>query len=340
MISSIFGPTTEELRAKRMERAQDLLGATFKTKDFATRQAQQAGSLLGLGAAFLTNKYFGDPEMEKAREAEEKQTALNKQLDSIDRPDDPLRFMVLADAAKEVGDEDGYTKYIGLAANAENLAERRRQQYRDEQQKEADELSEQLDMRDKGIALSTIYDKDVSEEERNKALQNFYQVGGTANDLYAYKQINESFSKGGMTKRQEDITDKFVSDITNGVASPAEVYANYKSIYGDDFIVPGSFLDQFNTDENNTNDNGGNGGNDGNGGNQPTEGTARDLGLDVNDLKLNFPDYWEWYSSLGKKEVENSRDPNELGIRQLRLPDINFTTYKDLYKTPKRSQDK
>jgi len=174
---------------------------------------------------------------------------VNKQLASIDRPDDPLRFMVLADAAKSVGNMDAYTDYLGMAADAENIAERRRQKYRDQEMKEADELSEQLDMRDKGIALSTIYDTDVSEEERNKALQNFYQVGGTANDLYAYQQIGENLSKGDkkITKRQEDITDKFLSAISNGVGNPADVYANFKAIHGDNFIVPESFLGRLNT---------------------------------------------------------------------------------------------
>jgi len=331
MIRSIFGPTTEELRAKRLKRSQDLLESTFNTRNFEQRQTQQAGTLLGLGAAFLKNKYSGDPEMEKAQQAEAQQTALNERLANVDRPDDPRRFMILADAAKEVGDQEGYTKYINLAANYEQLAERRRQQYRDEQIKGADELSDELDMRDKGVALSTIFDKDISEEERNKALQNFYQVGGTANDLYAYQQIGENLSKGsqGITKRQEAITDKFVSGLTNAF-DPIEYYQSFKSVYGDDFVVPESFLDQFKTDENNTNDNGGNGGN---GDNTQKEGSAGELGISQFKLpKLNLPDYWEWYSSTGKKELEKPKDPNELGISQFKLPDLNFTTYKDLYK--------
>ena len=250
LVGSIFGKTVQELQQERISKRKRAMAQ-------AMRSAQQQGGNTGaaaLGSLFggmLADKMFDDPRMEKARQAEEQQAALNKQLDSFDRPDDPLRFMVLADAAKSVGNMDAYIDYIGMASNAENIAERRRKQYRDQEMKEADELSEQLDLRDKGIALSTIYDTDVSEEERNKALQDFYQVGGTSNDLYAYQQIDESLSKGDkkITKRQEDITDKFLSDITNGVASPEEVYRYYKSIHGDNFIVPESFLGQTKTTE-------------------------------------------------------------------------------------------
>ena len=246
LVGSIFGKTVQELQQERIVQRKKQMAEVV-------RQAQQqrgstgAASLGFVLGQKLGRKMFGDPEMEKAREAEEQQAALNKQLGSIDRADDPRRFMILADAAREVGDKTAYTKYIQLAAQYEELGERRRQKYRDEEQKQADELAEALDMRDKGAALSTIFDTDVSEEERNKALQDFYQVGGTANDLYAYKQLGESLSKGGITKRQASITDKFVSDLSNTVVSPAEVYENYKSIYGDDFVVPKSFLDRFNT---------------------------------------------------------------------------------------------
>jgi len=322
MISSIFGKTTGQVEEeRRLQRQKDIY----------------SGNLGDAFGSLIKQKLFGsmgfDKQLEDAKKVEEQQAALNERLGNIDRADDPRRFMILADAAKSVGDMDAYVDYLGMAANLENIGERRRQQYRDQEMKEADELSEQLDMRDKGAALSTIFDKDTPEEERNKALQNFYQVGGTANDLYAYQQIGESLSKGsqGITKLQSDIRDKFVSGLANAF-DPTEYYQNFKSIYGKDFIVPESFLDRLKTDEKNTNDNGGNGGN---GGNSQTEGTAEELGLDVNDnnsLKLNFPDYWQWYSSVGKKEVENSKDPNELGIRQLKLPNLNFTTYKDLYK--------
>ena len=245
MISSIFGPTTEELKAKRMKRAQELLEDTFSTRDFETRQAQQAGSLLGLGAAFLTNKYFGDPAMEKASEVEEKQAALDKQLASIDRPDDPLRFMVLADAAREAGDEEGYTKYINLAANYEQLAERRRQQYRDEEQKQADELAEALDNKDLSEATIALA-KNPNDEN---AIRTITEIGGTnaPNIFYAADNLRKNMGGQGITKRQADITDKFVSDLSNGVVSPAEVFTTYESIYGDDFVVPKSFLDRFNT---------------------------------------------------------------------------------------------
>ena len=254
LVGSIFGKTVQELQQERIaERKQAMAQAMSLAKQQGGNTGAAAlGSLFG---GMLADKMFDDPRMEKAKQAEEQQAALNERLDNIDRADDPRRFMILADAAKSVGNMDAYVDYIGMAANAENLAEKRRKAYRDEEMKQADELSEQLDMRDKGIALSTIFDTDTPEEERNKALQNFYQVGGTANDLYAYQQIGENLLKGNkqITKRQEDITDKFVSDITNGVASPAEVFRNYTSIYGDNFIVPESFLNQFKTDENNTN---------------------------------------------------------------------------------------
>ena len=247
MISSIFGKTQQELEKERAEAYQTMIRPLKGTGQ--QRDIQGLGNLFSIIARKVGEKRGGDPAMQAAIEAEGKQTALNKQLASIDRPDDPLRFMVLADAAKSVGNMDAYTDYLGMAADAENIAERRRQKYRDQEMKEADELSEQLDMRDKGIALSTIYDTDVSEEERNKALQNFYQVGGTANDLYAYQQIGENLSKGDkkITKRQEDITDKFLSAISNGVGNPADVYANFKAIHGDNFIVPESFLGRLNT---------------------------------------------------------------------------------------------
>ena len=334
LVASIFGKTVYELQQERVAQRKKQMAAFAKAAQSRGESSGIASGGFLLGSA-LADKMFPNTEaMEKAKQAEEKQTALNKQLASIDRPDDPRRFMILADAAKSVGNMDAYIDYIGMAADAENLAERRRKQYRDQEMKEADELSEQLDLRDKGIALSTIFDKDTPEEERNKALQNFYQVGGTANDLYAYKQIGESLSKGGITKRQAGITDKFVSDLSNGVVSPAEVYRNYKSIYGDDFTVPESFLDQFETDKENPGD--GTGGNDGNGGNPQAGGTGKELGIDTG-LKLNFPDYWEWYSKQKEQEEpEEPVDPNKLGIRQLKLPNLNFTTYEDLYETPDR----
>jgi len=178
MISSIFGKTQQELEKERAEAYQTMIRPLKGTGQ--QRDIQGLGNLFSIIARKAGEKRGGDPAMQAAIEAEGKQTALNKQLASIDRPDDPLRFMVLADAAKSVGNMDAYTDYLGMAADAENIAERRRQKYRDQEMKEADELSEQLDLRDKGIALSTIYDKDVPEEERNKALQNFYQVGGTS----------------------------------------------------------------------------------------------------------------------------------------------------------------
>lgn len=329
MIRSIFGPTAEELKAKRMERAQDLLGATFNTRDFETRQAQQAGSLLGLGAAFLTNKYFGDSGMEKAREAEEKQAALNKQLNSIDRADDPRRFMILADAAREVGDETAYTKYIQLAAQYEELGERRRQKYRDEEQKQADELAEALDNKDLSEATIALA-KNPNDEN---AIRTITEIGGTnaPNIFYAADNLRKNMGGQGITKRQADITDKFVSDLSNGVVSPAEVFTTYESIYGDDFIVPESFLDQFKTDKGNPGD--GTGGNDGNGGNPPAGGTGKELGIDDNSYTLapNLK-YWDWYSKQKEQEEpEEPVDQNKLGIRQLKLPNLNFTTYKDLY---------
>jgi hypothetical protein len=255
LVGSIFGKTVQELQQERIaQRKQQMAQAIAEAEK---RKGSGGAAALGfsLGEKF-GRKLFGDPEMEEAREAEAQQEALNKQLGSFDRPDDPLRFMVMADAAKSVGNMDAYIDYLGMAANAENIAERRREQYRVQQEKEADELSEQLDLRDKGIALSTIFDKNTSKEDRNKAVQDFYQLGGNANDLYAYTQIGESLSKGnqGRTKRQTDLTDKFVSDITNGIASPAEVYQNYKSIYGDDFVVPESFLNRFDTNEGNSGD--------------------------------------------------------------------------------------
>lgn len=252
MISSIFGKTQQELEKERAEAYQTMITPLKGTGQ--QRDIQGLGNLFSIIARKVGEKRGGDPAMQAAIEAEGKQTALNKQLASIDKPDDPLRFMVLADAAKSVGNMDAYIDYIGMAADAENIAERRRKQYRDQEMKEADELSEQLDLRDKGIALSTIYDEDVPEEERNKALQNFYQVGGTSNDLYAYQQIDENLSKGDkkITKRQEDITDKFLSAITNEFANPADVYRYFKSIHGDNFTVPESFLDQTNIEEKKT----------------------------------------------------------------------------------------
>ena len=252
LVAGIFGKTVEELQKER------ILARKKQMAEVARQAEQQGGSSGAASLGFvlgqkLGRKMFSDPEMEKASEAEAQQAALNERLGNIDRADDPRRFMILADAAKSVGNMDAYVDYIGMAAKAENLAERRRKQYRDQEMKEADELSEQLDMRDKGAALSTIFDKDTPEEERNKALQNFYQFGGTANDLYAYKQIGESLSEGsqGITKRQADITDKFASGLANAF-DPTEFYQNFKSVYGKDFIVPESFLDRFKTDENKT----------------------------------------------------------------------------------------
>ena len=189
------------------------------------------------------------------------------------RSNDPRYYMALSDAYSSTGNTEAAAEYAQIAARYEELAERRRQQYRDQEMKDANELAEALDNKDLSDATLALA-KDPNDEN---AIRTIAEISGdnAPNVFYAADRLRENMQgQGGITKRQAGITDKFVSDLSNGLVSPAEVYGNYKSIYGDDFIVPESFLDQFNTDEKKTNDNGGNGGN------PPTEGTGDEVGVD------------------------------------------------------------
>jgi len=106
MIESIFGKTTSQLAEERNIRNKEL------TQQFADLAAKTKSSPAGaaIGASFGTSFAQGllgglglDPEIEKAKQAEEQQAALNEQISKLDS-NDPARFYLISKAYQSTGD--------------------------------------------------------------------------------------------------------------------------------------------------------------------------------------------------------------------------------------------
>lgn len=135
MIESIFGKTPYQLQYERKKQRNELLSpSTAPTRE--ERAAQDIGSLLGLGAAMLFKDTSVDPEMEKARQAEAKQAALNEQLSELD-PDDPTRFFLISNAYQSVGDTESAVANLRIGSQLEEI-ERQKQAAAQQAQKEID----------------------------------------------------------------------------------------------------------------------------------------------------------------------------------------------------------
>ena len=129
MIESIFGKTTAQLAEERKIRDRQLTEQFAKLAE--QRNANPAGAAIGasFGTSFARGLLGGiglDPEMEKARQAEEQQAALNEQLSGLDR-NDPRRFYLLSDAYSKAGDIKTATDYLRLGQQIESAQERFKQ---------------------------------------------------------------------------------------------------------------------------------------------------------------------------------------------------------------------
>lgn len=129
MIESIFGKTAAQLAEERNIRDRQL------TQQFAELAAETERNPVGasIGASFGTSFAQGllgglglDTEMEKARQAEEQQAALNAQLSELDR-NDPRRFYLLSDAYNKAGDVKTATEYLRLGQGLESAQEKFKQ---------------------------------------------------------------------------------------------------------------------------------------------------------------------------------------------------------------------
>lgn len=129
MIESIFGKTTAQLAEERKIRDRQLTEQFAKLAE--QRNVNPAGAAIGasFGTSFARGLLGGiglDPEMEKARQAEEQQAALNAQLSELDR-NDPRRFYLLSDAYSKAGNVKAATDYLRLGQEIESAQERFKQ---------------------------------------------------------------------------------------------------------------------------------------------------------------------------------------------------------------------
>lgn len=129
MIESIFGKTTSQLAEERKIRDRQLTEQFAKLAE--QRNANPAGAAIGasFGTSFARGLLGGiglDPEMEKAKQAEEQQAALNAQLSELDR-NDPRRFYLLSDAYSKAGNVKAATDYLRLGQEIESAQERFKQ---------------------------------------------------------------------------------------------------------------------------------------------------------------------------------------------------------------------
>ena len=129
MIESIFGKTAQQLAEERKIRDRELTGQFAKLAE--QRNANPAGAAIGasFGTSFARGLLGGlglDPEMEKARQAEEQQAALNAKLSELD-PDDPKRFYLLSDAYNKTGNIKEATDYLRIGQQLEYQQEQFKQ---------------------------------------------------------------------------------------------------------------------------------------------------------------------------------------------------------------------
>lgn len=118
LVGSIFGKTVQELQQERIaERKQAMADAmrVAQQQDGNTGVAA-LGSLFG---SMLGEKIFGGEAMEKAKQAEEQQAALNEQISELPR-NDPRRFYLYSDAYNKMGDTATATQYLRLGQQLES----------------------------------------------------------------------------------------------------------------------------------------------------------------------------------------------------------------------------
>ena len=191
MIESIFGKTPYQLQYERNKQRNKLLSpSTAPTRE--ERAAEDIGSLLGLGAAMLFKDTSVDPEMEKAKQVEAQQTALNERTKGM-RSDDPLYYMTLSNAYSSTGNTEAAAEYAQIAARYEEIAERRRQKYRDEQMELANLESERLDEIDISEASFAL----LNDPENQEAIKTIYSIAGpnAPNVLYSIDNLRKSKQK-------------------------------------------------------------------------------------------------------------------------------------------------
>ena len=138
LVASIFGKTVQELQQERIAKRKQAMAQ-------AMRSAQQQGGNTGAAAigfrlgGMLADKMFDDPRMEKARQAEEQQAALNAQLSELPRTD-PRRFYLISDAYNKVGDTKTAADYLRLGQQVEFRQQEFKQQQAEKNAARAAEL--------------------------------------------------------------------------------------------------------------------------------------------------------------------------------------------------------
>lgn len=141
LVGSIFGKTLQELQEERIAERRKQMAQVV-------RQAQQQGGSTGaasLGFVLgqkLGKKMFGDPELDKAKQAEAQQAALNEQLSELPR-NDPRRFYLYSDAYNKMGDTATATQYLRLGQQLESQQNQLRRQQAEKDAAKAAELEQQ-----------------------------------------------------------------------------------------------------------------------------------------------------------------------------------------------------
>lgn len=164
MIESIFGKTPYQLQYERKKQRNELLSpSTAPTRE--ERAAQDIGSLLGLGAAMLFKDTSVDPEMEKARQAEAQQAALNEEIANANTTEEKLRILAggLSNAGKTTEAINVFNQYEqakNTRIEREKLA-----------QKETEEKAKQQAKQQAASELSSNpFDPDLITNARNRGV--------------------------------------------------------------------------------------------------------------------------------------------------------------------------
>lgn len=118
LVASIFGKTVYELQQERVAQRKKQMAAFANAAQSRGESSGIASGGFLLGSA-LADKIFPNTEaMEKAKQAEEKQAALNAQLSELPRTD-PRRFYLISDAYNKAGDTKTAADYLRLGQQLE-----------------------------------------------------------------------------------------------------------------------------------------------------------------------------------------------------------------------------
>jgi hypothetical protein len=118
LVASIFGKTVYELQQERIAERKKQMAAFAKA---AASRGESSGIASGgflLGSALADKIFPNTKAMEKAKQAEEQQAALNAQLSELDRTD-PKRFYLQSDAYNKAGNIKAATDYLRLGQELE-----------------------------------------------------------------------------------------------------------------------------------------------------------------------------------------------------------------------------